>query len=456
MKMFKALCVIGSVVACIYGSSVSAKVSPEEAARLGGGLTPVGAEKAGNIAGTIPEWNGGLTTPPEGFTKGAYNIDPFAKDPVLFTITKDNMQEYSANLTEGQKALLNLYASYKIPVYQSRRTAALPKEIYAAAKRNAVNVELLDQGNGVSEYELAVPFPIPKSAKEVIWNHLVRYRGGKGARVVGQVTPTKSGEFTVIMFKEEVVWRTSLTDFKTLKPSSKNTQFYYKQSIISPARLAGSVLLVHETLNQVKGPRKAWLYNSAQRRVRRAPQVSYDSPAEASDSLKVSDNFDMYNGAPDRYDWKLIGKQELYIPYNAYKIDSRDIKYKDIVKPGHINMDFTRYELHRVWKVEATLREDSRHIYAKRVFYIDEDSWQIAEADHYDGRGELWRVSEAHLAQFYDVDTPWNTMEVTHDLLAGRYHAFGLDNEQPKAYDFSIKRSSKDFTPSALRRSGNR
>ena len=85
----------------------------------------------------------------------------------------------------------------------------------------------------------------------------------------------------------------------------------------------------------------------------------------------------MFNGAPDRYDWKLIGKKELYIPYNAYRLDSPQLKYSDIIKPGHINRDLTRYELHRVWEVEATLKTGERHIYAKRHFFIDEDTGRL-------------------------------------------------------------------------------
>jgi hypothetical protein len=166
--------------------------------------------------------------------------------------------------------------------------------------------------------------------------------------------------------------------------------------VTAPARLAGTVLLVHETLDQVKEPRKAWVYNAGQRRVRQAPQVSYDGPGTAADGLRTSDNLDMYNGAPDRYDWKLEGKKEMYIASNSYKLDSPKLKYADIIKAGHINQDLTRYELRRVWHVVATLKPGQRHIYAKRDFYIDEDTWQAAVIDHYDGRGQLWRVAEAH------------------------------------------------------------
>src|SRR5690606_9217560 len=169
------------------------------------------------------------------------------------------------------------------------------------------------------------------------------------------------------------------------------------------ARLAGNVLLVHETIDQVSEPRRAWIYNSGQRRVRRAPQVAYDGPGTAADGLRTADNYDLYNGSPDRYNWSFKGKKELYIGYNSYKLDEKGLPYDDIIKPGHINQDLTRYELHRVYEVEATLREGTRHIYAKRVFYFDEDSWMASVIDHYDGRGNLWRVAEAHQMFYYHV-----------------------------------------------------
>jgi hypothetical protein len=164
----------------------------------------------------------------------------------------------------------------------------------------------------------------------------------------------------------------------------------------------------------------------------------------------------MFNGAPDRYDWKLVGKQEMYIPYNSYQLNSGDLKYDDIIKAGHINQDLTRYELHRVWKVVATLKEGKRHIYAQRTFYLDEDTWQATEVDHYDGRGQLWRVAEAHSLMFYDTLVPWYALETLYDLNSGRYLALGLDNEDPGSYTFGFERSSGDYTPAALRRAGRR
>lgn len=454
MKMIKTLCAMGVVAASLNAANVMAKVSAEEAARLGKDLTPIGGEMAGNADGSIPAWTGGITEAPAGYTVGQPYIDPFADDKVLFTISKANMAEYAGMLSDGQKRMLEKYDTYKMPVYPTRRSVSYSQKIIDYAKNNALNAELIDEGNGLSGVNGLVPFPIPAHPIEVIWNHVMRNRGGSFERETVQVTPTEGGVYAPVKFYEEFSTRFELKD--AAKNKDENVYFYFKQMVTAPARLAGNVLLVHETIDQVREPRRAWIYNAGQRRVRRAPQVGYDGPGTASDGLRTADNFDAFNGAPDRYDWKLIGKQELYVPYNSYAADDKNLKYDDIIGPGHLNQDYMRYEKHRVWKIEGTLKAGQRHVYSKRTFYVDEDSWAILIADHYDGRGELWRHYEAHNKVFYDVGSPFTTMESIHDLLSGRYISLGLANEIPLRYNFKKTYKSKDFTPAALRRSGKR
>ncbi|OWK48664.1 hypothetical protein PSOLE_06330 [Pseudomonas oleovorans subsp. oleovorans] len=455
MKTTKKLWQSGVLTLSLLATSVMAAVSPDEAAKLGNTLTPVGAEMAGNADGSIPAWTGGLPANAGAVDPRGFLADPFANEQPLFTITAQNVDQYKDKLTPGQLAMFKRYPeSYRMPVYPTHRSASLPAAVLEATKQNAVNTKMVQGGNGLENFQTANPFPIPQNGLEVIWNHITRYRGGSVRRLVTQATPQANGSFSLVYFQEEFVFRDALTDYDSSK--SSNVLFYFKQRVTAPSRLAGNVLLVHETLDQVKEPRLAWLYNAGQRRVRRAPQVSYDGPGTAADGLRTSDNLDMYNGAPDRYDWKLEGKKEIYIPYNAYKLDSPSLKYSEIVKAGHINQDLTRYELHRVWHVTATLKSGERHIYAKRDFYIDEDTWQAALIDHYDGRGTLWRVAEAHAQYYYDKQVPWYTVETLYDLLSGRYLALGMKNEEKQAYDFNYKASGSDYTPAALRQAGVR
>jgi hypothetical protein len=453
MKLNKKVIVTGVVAASLFVGSAYGAAPQSEVDKLGKSLTPIGAKKEGN-GGEIPAWDGGLTTAPSGYEGDGIYVNPFPDDEVKFRIDQSNVDQYKDKLSPGQIEMINQYDNYFLPVYKTRRTAAYPQDIMDISMENASETTLIPSGNGMENYQNAVPFPIPENGLQVIWNHITRYRGGSVTRNVGQATPTSGGDYSVVKFQDELTWRTALEDYEP--GEDENVLFYFKQAITGPARLAGNVLLVHETINQVKEARRAWVYNAGQRRVRRAPQVAYDGPGTASDGMRTTDNFDMFNGAPDRYNWELLGKKEMYIPYNSYELVDRDLTYDQIIKPGHINQELTRYELHRVWHVSATLKEGERHVYAQRDFYIDEDSWQASIIDHYDGRGELWRVAEAHALQFYDVSVPWYAVEVLYDLLSGRYLVLGLTNEENSPYEFGTERYSREYTPAALRRAGTR
>ncbi|MDR6928966.1 MULTISPECIES: DUF1329 domain-containing protein [Pseudomonas] len=454
MKITKSLFKAGVLGLSLLATSVMAAVPAAEADKLGKSLTPMGAEMAGNADGSIPSWKPMAKNIGTVDSKG-FLSNPYASEKPLFTITAQNVEQYKAKLAPGQYAMFKRYPeTYKIPVYPSHRGSTVPADVFAAIKKNATDTKLVSGGNGLENFETAIPFPIPQSGIEVIWNHITRYRGGSVTRLVNQATPQPNGSYSLVYFQDQFVFRDKMKDYDPKNPG--NILFYFKQKVIAPARLAGGVLLVHETLDQVKEPRSAWVYNAGQRRVRRAPQVSYDGPGTAADGLRTSDNLDMFNGAPDRYDWKLEGKKEMYIASNSYKLDSPTLKYDEIIKAGHINQDLARYELRRVWHVVATLKEGQRHIYAKRDFYIDEDTWQAAVIDHYDGRNQLWRVAEAHAEDYYNVQVPWYALEALYDLQSGRYLALGMKNEEKSAYDFGFTATTSDFTPAALRQDGVR
>lgn len=433
-----------------------AKISMEQAKKLDKELTAVGAVRGANADGSIPAWTGGITSAPAGYKVGDHHPDPFSADKVLYTVTAKNIAKYKSMLTPGQVKLLETYPdTYKMEVYQTRRSASYPKHVYKASLDNATRAELVEQGNGIKQAAIGIPFPIPANGLEAIWNHILRYRGESITRQGGQAAPTSSGDYTYMGFDDRLLLPYGVNNASPEKLQETNILFKFKQKVTEPARLAGTALLVHETMDQIKTPRQAWTYNTGQRRVRRAPNVAYDAPGTASDGLRTTDDFDMFNGAPDRYTWSLKGKQELLIPYNDYRLHSDKLKYDDVLQPGHINPDLVRYEKHRVWVVEANLKDNTRHTYKKRVFFIDEDSWQIAVTDIYDNRDELYRVGVAHGINYYEVPTQWSTLEVFHDLQSRRYIAMGLDNEADM-YDFSAKMEDKSFTPAALRREGRR
>jgi hypothetical protein len=423
-------------------------------AAFGQARTPMGAEAAGNAAGTIPAWDGGLVKPPAGFTPGGHYPDPFKADKPLFTVTGANADQYKAQLSPGQMALLKKYPTWKMVVYPSRRTAAYPKAVYDETAANAGKAKLSDGGNGVVGVRGGIPFTQPKNGNEAIWNTVLRYRGDTYATNWAQAAVTREGTYTPVAFDYEYDFHYGNLS-KPEKDREENKLANFVQATTAPARLAGQILLVHETVDQVKQPRSAWTYNPGQRRVRLAPQVAHDNPGTAADGLRTSDDFGMWNGSTERYDWKLVGKQELLVPYNSYRISGNEAKMAEVLKPGHVNPDLARYELHRVWVVEATLKPGMSHVYKKRVFYIDEDSWMVLVVDKYDARDELWRVAEQHSTVLYDIPMIFATVEVHHDLQSGRYIAMGLRNEEPKVLE-RIKRDKADFTPAGLRGIGTR
>ena len=377
-----------AAILLLVSMPLAAKVAQDEADRLKTTLTPMGGERAGNKDGSIPEWTGGFTTSPPCYKGiGTRYCDPFPEDKPQFTITAQNYKQYADKLGDGQKAMFEKFpTSYKMPVFQTRRTAAYPDFVAEATYKNALEAELGGGGEALVNAIVGVPFPIPKTGVEPVWNHKVRYRGQSGRRWNNQAAVTSSGDFNLVTLREDVFFPYAQKD--ATPDSLDNVIIYFLQIVTQPPRLAGTITLVHETMDQVKEPRRAWQYNPGQRRLRRAPNVAYDNPGTGADGLRTNDQTDTFNGAMDRYDWKLVGKQELFVPANSYRLHSDALRYGDIVRKNHINADLTRYELRRVWVVDAVLRAGTSHQYKRRRFYVDEDGWQIRVVDIYDVRDQ--------------------------------------------------------------------
>ncbi|WP_339906366.1 DUF1329 domain-containing protein [Pseudomonas guineae] len=429
-----------------------AKVDSAQAARLGQDLTPLGGERAGNAAGTIPAWNGGLAQPPANYQPGMHHPDPFSSDPVLYQVNSQNLAQYQALLPAGLQALLEKNPEYFLRVFPTRRSAAAPQRIYDATRFNAQAAELISGGNGVDGVAAGIPFPLPQTGQEAIWNHIMRYRGDQISFVTNQAAVLSNGAYNLLKLERDIYF---LYGREGVTPQDlDNTLFYYKYKVVAPAKLSGSALVVQETLDQVLAIRKAWRFNRGERRVRRLPMLAYDTLQPDTNGMATADVVDAYNGAPDRYEWTLVGKQEKLVPYNSYAVHQKGIPYDNILGRNTVNPDLLRYELHRVWIVEAELRKGFSHPYAKRRFYIDEDSWQVLAVDLYDKSGELSGVQESHPISYYDVPMFGSTLETIYDFKGERYFVDGMDNNEPM-YNFNAKLTPRDFTPQALRREGN-
>ena len=435
-----------------FALQAQAKVDPAQAARLGQDLMPLGGERAGNAAGTIPAWDGGLATPPANYQAGMHHPDPYAADLPLYRVTAQNLEQHRAQLPQGLQALLSQQPEYFLQVFPTRRSAAAPQRIYDATRFNALNAELISGGNGVEGAAAGIPFPLPQNGQEAIWNHIMRYRGDQISFVTNQAAVLSSGAYNLLKLERNIYF---LYGREGVSPRDlDNTLFFYKYKVAAPSKLAGSALVVQETLDQILAIRKAWRFNRGERRVRRLPMLAYDALQPDTNGMALADQVDGYNGAPDRYEWQLMGKQEMLVPYNSYAVHQQGIPYERILQRSFVNPELLRYELHRVWVVEADLRKGHSHPYGKRRFYLDEDSWQILAVDLYDKNGNLTGLQENHPISYYDVPMFGSTLETIYDFKGKRYFADGMDNNEPM-YDFNAKLSPRDFTPQALRREGN-
>ncbi|WP_406978250.1 DUF1329 domain-containing protein [Marinobacter sp. LN3S78] len=444
-----------SLLAVASATTSHAAISQSQANRLGNSLTPFGAIRAGNSEGTIPRWTGGDTGIPEDYEgSGDHHINPYPDDEPRYTVTARNLNEYREKVSDGAAAMFMAYPeTFKMKVFPTRRSHAAPDHIANNSRKNAVRADLVNGGNGIQNAFGGHPFPIlhgssEEQAMQAMWNHLTRWRGRHTESTFADVIVAGDG-FRLITIRQELFFNWNREDGSP--ESLDNILYYYLSSVLAPAQYAGGGILIHETLDQVKEPRKAWGFSSGE--VRRAPSLAYDAPIASSGNLRTVDDTGIFSGALDRYNWRYLGRQEMLIPYNNYQLSSDQHDYDEVLDDHHLNPELTRWELHRVHVVEASLREDARHLYHKRVFYIDEDSWNIALADQYDEAGNLWRVTMAMLKNFYDMPGVWVDLAAYHDLKVRRYHVQGLVNETDGSRTFKDDFPGKRYySPFTLRR----
>ncbi len=445
MKRYPLFLLVGLALG-LAAQPVPAAVSEQEARRLSSDLTPLGGERAGNteplsLPLAIPPWRGeGCRAP--------------AADQPLLRIDAGNLAEYEADLPQGVTAMIRRYPdSFYLPVYRSRRTAAAPDWVYRNTAANAVRATLSERG--VAGAFGGIPFPIPHGdagarGRQAMWNHLLRWRGVFMERQSSQLSVRAGGGYRRVSSRQSLYfpYYDERLDAERIGPR----YLYYYSRILAPARLAGGAVLMYDTLDPARMPRQSWGYDVGRQRVRRAPEIAYDAVLAGSDGLRTVDDADLFNGALDKYRWRLIYPQpvERFIPYNNdFQIDLE--REGESLRRGHLNPARTRWERHRVWVVEGRLREGERHLYSRRRFYIDEDSWQIAVADQYDLSGALWRVSLAYSKCYPQLPAVWTALDAYHDLREGRYHLRFTETGEPGGLVFpETLPDARDFLPSAL------
>ncbi|GGO79303.1 hypothetical protein GCM10011348_13250 [Marinobacterium nitratireducens] len=444
--------VLSMTLAATLAQTAQAAITEEEAARLGADLTPVGAERAGNADGSIPEWTGGLTQVPDGWQRGEDRPDFFAGEKPTVVITADNMAEHADRLTEGMKAMLKQYPEFRIPVYPTHRTAAWPEYVYENIRQQATQAKFAADGDALENVWGAVPFPIPQNGKEVIRNHQTRFVGTyREVPSAVENTLYNNGQRLEWTFSNQVHF-TYYDPNVSAADREQGMMWKYSSTMLSPSRDSGEGILLLEGLNPTVNPRQAWTYDPGERRVRRAPNFAFDTPDRPVNTI---DDYDMFNGSLERYDFKLLGKREMYVPYNNNELNKTTHSIEETYQLPVINSDLTRYELHRVWVVEASLKPDARHIYSKRVFYVDEDTWTILATDKYDNNGNLWRVAYHYPVTAPEVPVTAGGIWVHYDLKVGAYYSLmGVQGQKvAQVFDGQPPESSY-YSSAAMRRRG--
>jgi hypothetical protein len=432
----------------LLGAAAHAAVTADEAKKLGSTLTEFGATRVGNADGSIPPYTGGLTTPPADFKpdSGAW-ADPYKNEKPLYRIDAKNMAQYADKLSDGQKQLLKTNPSYYLDVYPTHRSAAYPDKVLKATLRNATGCKLSQDGLAIdAACRGGLPFPIAKTGQELLWNQTMRYQGDTA------VTTSQSRSWVVDSSGKPTMTsqQQTLTDgvwYQTDVDDRDNTMAWRVYSVTTaPARRAGEATGL---IDYIDKPRKAWSYTPGQRRIKLSPEFAYDTPVASMGGVTLFDELFVFSGKMDRFDFKLVGTREMFLPYNAYKNVFGCPAPEVALGAKHANPACERWELHRVNVVEAILKPGMRHAYSKRVYYLDEDLTGAAIYDAYDQAGALYRSMFNGVIQLYDKKVPWAARHVIYDFNKGMYAyvndvTFGGYLVQPKP------KSERELNPEAI------
>jgi hypothetical protein len=425
--------------------SAYASVSAQQAEQLRTTLTPLGAEKAGSKDGLIPAWTGGYTTPVPGFVNGGKRPDPFAADKPLYSIAAKNMAQYADKLTEGTQALIKKYPDFRIEVYPSRRTSAAPQWVYDNTFKNATRAKL--NGYTLENAYGGIAFPIPQNGLQVMWNTLVRWRPPSLFNTFTGIMGTADGQHVVLNVgrnDQQMPYYNPKGSLETY-----NGQYWAVRTVnTGPPIRVGEGLVGIKANDPDKG--MTWTYLPGQRRVRRLPISCCDTPTPFSGGISTFDEVDVFGGADSLvpFTWTILGKKELFIPYNSNKTLAPSLD--KVLSKRFLSPDHVRWELHRVWVVEAKLRSGYRDTSPRSIYYVDEDTWTAVLADRYDANGQLWRTLWTIPIAAPDVPATMNTTWGFYNLLDGSFYANVLLNGQSVQDKIMPYYPARVFSPEAL------
>jgi hypothetical protein len=452
MNAWKQVLLAGGLCLCLAGYTFA--VSPEEAAQLKTTLTPMGAEKAGNADGTIPAWTGGYTTVDPKFKNGGKRPDPFANEKPLFSITAKNMDKYADKLDDGTKAMLKKFPdSYRLDIYPTHRTAAAPQWVYDNTFKNATRAQMVQNGDNPEPRNVygGIPFPIPKTGAEAMWNAMLRWRGVDWHFDGTQYIVTADGRMALTA--DATGDQSMPYYYKELgSPEAYNKKYdgnYWDIRVLThaPPIRAGEAIAGWQDLNDPKTT--TWVYLTGQRRVRMLPNACCDTPSPSSAGVMSFDEIEVYETRMGRFNWKILGKKEMYIPYNTNRI-LQPTKDTMVIGKHHMNPDYVRWELHRVWVVEATLKPGHRHPAARGLYYLDEDTWEAVLGDRWDAKGQLWRQLWALPLVFPDIPAVGDAQFGFYDMTSNTWYVSNIMNEKAEQFKIMPRYPDRTFTGDSL------
>ena len=456
--------VITLALALLAGGAMAQRMSPENVARLGKDLNPIGGIKAGSEDGLIPQWTGNVVGLPAGLKwdgPGTTNPDPWPQEQPLFVISADNLDPYRARLSPGQIAMFETYPdTFRMPVYPGHREFAYYPQFYQKVLYNAEHAELVNDNEGITGFVGGAAFVVPSNGPETIW--FTRTTGafetmdGEYSDIAVFPNGTRSTRRSRFLQESPYASRSNPITAEYEYPKLGEYAGYIMTYVTEPARDKGLITSIFEPYDYAKNAREVWRYLPGSRRVRRAPTVGFDTP-DGPGGLKTVDEVRGFNGSMERFDWELLGRQEIFVPYHNYRFDDPNLSYDELLTKFHANPDYMRYELKRVWVAQGTLKAGERHIYGKRRVYVDEDTGFAVITENYDGRGELWKVVLTNNIYDYGGQGYARRAQMYHDLRAGAYIAERLINDSaPMLYDVNPMKGPAYFSPSNVRKLGKR
>ena len=456
--------VITLALALLAGGAMAQRMSPENVARLGKDLNPIGGIKAGSEDGLIPQWTGNVVGLPAGLKwdgPGTTNPDPWPQEQPLFVISADNLDQYRARLSPGQIAMFETYPdTFRMPVYPGHREFAYYPQFYQKVLYNAEHAQLVNDNEGITGFVGGAAFVVPSNGPETIW--FTRTTGafetmdGEYSDIAVFPNGTRSTRRSRFLQESPYASRSNPITAEYEYPKLGEYAGYIMTYVTEPARDKGLITSIFEPYDYAKNAREVWRYLPGSRRVRRAPTVGFDTP-DGPGGLKTVDEVRGFNGSMERFDWELLGRQEIFVPYHNYRFDDPSLSYDELLTKFHANPDYMRYELKRVWVAQGTLKAGERHIYGKRRVYVDEDTGFAVITENYDGRGELWKVVLTNNIYDYGGQGYARRAQMYHDLRAGAYIAERLINDSaPMLYDVNPMKGPAYFSPSNVRKLGKR